>query len=349
MKIELLAVYGPNISTASPENWARHRKVLATSFMNESIMRSVWDESVRQAGQMIDAWMDDGTTSVARDMRTVSLNVLAAIGFRRSSHFRAPEAAEYSDDPDTKFSYRDALQIVLDNVILIMLIPRKHLRYFWLPARLRRIGKAAADFGMQMQEMVDEEKEAKKDDNKGTGSLLNSFVHALDAHHKDSSKGMSVDELLGNLFMVNFAGHDTTTNTLAFAVLLLAACPEVQEWVSEEVVRVIERTSQDDMNYNDLFPKLVRCRAVMVSSESIRVKFMLDEHADGISDSLKLSVSSLRSCRSRSTPWDSRRFCSWVIERLRFLRTRTFRARSSLCTHIPSSGLNPGNGSRRDG
>ncbi|KAF2279506.1 cytochrome P450 [Westerdykella ornata] len=257
---EVLAVYGPSLSTAQPEDWARHRKAVAPSFMNETIMRNVWEESIRQVRQMIDIWINDGVSSVERDTRTLSLNVLAAIGFRQSFDFRS--TSEESMEPDGKFSYRDALKIVLDNVILIMLIPRKHLRYSWLPASLQRIGKAAADFGVHMQEMVNKELAKLNSGDKGSGTLVTSFVQAIDAHQKDKSKGISVDELLGNLFIINFAGHDTTANTLAFAMLLLAAYPEVQDWVGEEMMRETGHLADDELDYS-IFAKLLRCRAVM--------------------------------------------------------------------------------------
>ena len=43
-------------------------------------------------------------------------------------------------------------------------------------------------------------------------------------------KGLTL-EIFGNIFVTMFAGRDTTANTLAYAMLLLAAYPEVQDWV----------------------------------------------------------------------------------------------------------------------
>lgn len=260
---ELLAVYGPSISTASPEDWARHRKVLATPFMNESIMRSVWDESIRQTRQMLSVWTRQGISSVARDTRTVSLNVLAAIGFRRPFDFKTLN--KEPSEMNGKFSYRDALQIVLDNAILCMLIPRRHLRYPWLPLWMQRIGKAADDFAIHMRELLEDELAALNRGEKSSGGLLPSLVRGLDAHQKDKTKGVSAEEIFGNLFVINFAGHDTTANTLAYAMLLLTTFPEVQEWVGGELREVIKDLEEGDWDYSTLFPKLVRCRAVMVS------------------------------------------------------------------------------------
>jgi cytochrome P450 len=269
---ELLEVYGPCISTADWANWPRHRKILAAPF-NESVMKFVWEESLNQAAAMIDTWVnadDTGIASIAKDTRTLSLNVLAATGFRRSYKFRG------STEPmsDEASSYRDALQTVLDNVIMLMLISPKVLQLPFVPASWARIGKAAARFQSYMNQMLDEEISFRDKGQAGSGSLMTSFVRALDTNQKEaaaakggeqfSAKGLSVDEIFGNIFVINFAGHDTTANTLAFSMLLLAAYPEVQDWVSEEVKQVT-KSMNVQLEYDALFPKLKRCRAVLVS------------------------------------------------------------------------------------
>jgi cytochrome P450 len=273
-------VFGPSISTASPEDWARHRKVLATPFMNESIMRNVWDESIRQTQQMLESWDALGIlSSVAADTRTLSLNVLAAIGFQQVFDFRGSQKAKASEEVGG-LSYRDSLMIVLDNVILIMLIPRKYLTYSWLPAWMRRIGLAGNEFQRHMEGMVEEEMKSLAQCENSSSNLISSLVRALDTHQKDRTKGMSIEEIYGNLFVINFAGHDTTANTLAFALLLLVAYPEVQDWVGEELYQVIKSTAGDELeswDYRVLFPKLVRCRSIMVSFSNLYLKHDTDK------------------------------------------------------------------------
>ena len=262
-------MYGPCISTASWTDWPRHRKVLAAPF-NESIMKFVWDESLNQTDDMLISWTsspESRSPSVAKDTRTLSLNVLAATGFRRAYKFRSSEQPK-SDEAST---YRDALQMVLDNAILIMVLPRWVFSLPLLPNSLARLGKAANEFKNYMKNMLGEETTLRDSGEEGTGSLMTSFVRALDIHHKgDSSpRGLTVDEIFGNIFVINFAGHDTTANTLAFAALLLAAYPDVQDWVAEELRAVFgKEQGRDkacpDWDYNEIFPRLLRCRTVLV-------------------------------------------------------------------------------------
>lgn len=164
-------------------------------------MKFVWNESRKQTREMLQSWTCSdvsGLPSVARDTRTISLNVLAATGFHRSYKFRSSHQSR-EDEPG---SYRDALQTVLDNAILLMLIPRRILK-LPLPHSWARIGRAAADFKQYMMDMLGEETSLLRQGKSGTGSLMTSFVRALDTHQKEEaalkgneglpSKGLTVE------------------------------------------------------------------------------------------------------------------------------------------------------------
>jgi hypothetical protein len=233
-------------------------------------MKFVWTESLEQTRQMLASWTTPelsagGFNSVGKDTRTLSLNVLAATGFRRSFSFRS--SSEKSADIDLASSYREALSIVLDNVILLLLIPYRYLQLSFLPTSLQRIGKAAAEYKEHMERMLDEETAAFKQGKVGADSIMTSFVRALNSYeskYDESGKtqGLSKDEIFGDIFAINFAGHDTTANTLAFTMFLLAIEPELQEWVAEEVRQVAEDVEEWD--YVRMFPRLLRCRVILV-------------------------------------------------------------------------------------
>lgn len=214
-----------------------------------------------------------------RDTRTLSLNVLAATGFRKSYDFRGSDEVTSQNEAG---NYRDALQTVLDNAILIMIIPYKYLRGSIIPKKMVRVGDAARFFKKCMQNMLAEEMNALSENKAGSGGLMGAFVRALDVHErelvidpavkasKDGKKGLSIEEIFGNLFVINFAGHDTTANTLAFAMLLLAANPDIQAWLAEEISAIESTVGQDlsveSWDYRDVFPRLKRCQAVLLET-----------------------------------------------------------------------------------
>lgn len=261
-------------------------------------MSFVWKESLKQTREMLQSWnvsTNSGISSVAKDTRTLSLNVLAATGFNRSYEFRSSSQKQ----TDTANTYRDALQTVLDNAILLMLVPPWLLRLPAMPRSWARLGKAAAEFKQYMVHMLDEETSLMDRGEKGTGSLMTSFVRALGTHQKEEatakpdedhhSRGLTVEEIFGNIFVINFAGHDTTANTLAFSMLLLAANPEVQDWVGEEVREITVNNHSEDWDYSQVFSDLKRCRAVLVCIAC--PELLIESQTNNITYSSKLFAS----------------------------------------------------------
>jgi cytochrome P450 len=51
--------------------------------------------------------------------------------------------------------------------------------------------------------------------------------------------GLTVKEIYGNFFAINFSGYNPTAKTLAYAILMLTAHPEVQDWVAEELRELV--------------------------------------------------------------------------------------------------------------
>ena len=147
-------------------------------------MKFVWSESLIQARDMLQSWTcskDTGIPSFAKDTRTLSLNVLAATGFHRSYEFRGTSQG----GNDRSRSYRDSLQTVLDNAIPLMLIFHRLLTFPLLPRSWVRVGEAAGEFKHYMMEMLDEEKSLLAQGRIGTGSLMTSFVRALNTQQEE--------------------------------------------------------------------------------------------------------------------------------------------------------------------
>lgn len=235
---------------------------------------------------MINSWTScgqSGTLGVAKDTRTLSLDVLAATGFRKSYKFRS--STEVGSDEAR--SYRDSLAVTLDNALFMMLVPPKILLMPLIPKSWKRIGQATQDFRQYMMDMYIDERKLLDAGRPGTGNLMSSLVRVSEDEQKknrnlnaDGRKGLSIGEILGNIFVINFAGHDTTANTLAYSMLLLAAYPEVQDWVGEEIKEVLGDSSSETWSYEALFPRLKRCLAVLVriilqrmSTELSNIKF----------------------------------------------------------------------------
>lgn len=78
------------------------------------------------------SWGESGTTGIAEDARTLSLDVLAATGFQKSYKFRAST----EPGPDEARNYGEALMLTLDNALFMMLVPPKLLTMPFVPKKI---------------------------------------------------------------------------------------------------------------------------------------------------------------------------------------------------------------------
>jgi len=162
--------------------------------------------------------------------------------------------------------------LVLENCLLILVLGPKLLGKLagWpgIFGSWARIGQATIDFKGHMADMVRERKAAIAEGHTRSATITNGLVRASEAmgggtirKGDDTFKGLTEDEIYGNLFAYNFAGHDMAAIASNSVLYQLAAYPEVQDWVREEIVTILGDRSDDLVmeEYSDLYPKLNRC------------------------------------------------------------------------------------------
>ena len=235
---------------------------------------------MRQANDMLQSWMSygaDGLNCTSDDTRTLALHVLAYAAFQKSYPFESAAREHAIDQP---LMYRDSLSIILKNALVIMVMPVKAFDIPFVPAKWTQIGKAVAGFRAYMLSQLADEKTLIAEKKPGSGTLISNLVRASDkgslagkATEKEKLSGpekasglkpLTTDEILGNIFVYNFAGHDTTAISLAYSMLLLVAHPDVQEWIAEELEFYLDTEDRETWTYEESFPKLQRCLAVLV-------------------------------------------------------------------------------------
>jgi cytochrome P450 len=238
--------------------------------------------------EMVQLWTRDsegGTAQMLEDLRNLSLNVLAAAAYGKPSEF-----TRFGDEATKDVaSFRDAMYTIQRNAIIVMMTPKWLLSGPWVPRGLARLGRAAQSLKGYMTETIAEETRKHLAGEPVSPGILSSLIRANQnqqstAGPDDSGQAgededevavgpqrmdrLSPDEVLGNMFVIDFAGYDTTANALSFIMMLLAAHPEVQDWVAEEISIVAQGTLAVDWNY-DMFSRLKRCQALFL--ETLRV------------------------------------------------------------------------------
>ena len=98
-------------------------------------------------------------------------------------------------------------------------------------------------------------------------SVLRASDEAAKEAGADKSRLCLTDnEIFGNIYIYNVAGHETSAVTLAYTIALLACFPEWQDWASLELDVVFGEREVCETDYEQAYPKLNRCLALMVSS-----------------------------------------------------------------------------------
>ncbi|KAH6670774.1 cytochrome P450 monooxygenase-like protein [Halenospora varia] len=269
--LESVDLFGKSLASVDGADWQRHRRITAPPF-NERNSGLVWCESMRQAVQMLQYWTSHDKKSIPHDTARLALHVLTGAGFGMTYQFRGS-----LDVPGKgfRFTYRDALDIAMSDVILLMVVPKivYSLPSGCLPEKLGKYKAAVDEFKRYLVDMVDAAKARAVLGEPAHPDLLNTLVQKSQEADQDlkseaqGKNGLSDEEIYGNLFMFSFAGHETTANALAYSVYLFAAFPEMQEWVAEEVREVLAgQESIETLEYEVLFPRLKRCFAVMLET-----------------------------------------------------------------------------------
>ena len=229
---------------------------------------------MRQADDMLKSWSAfgmNGFTTTSDDTRTLALHVLAFVGFQKSYPFQSVSRNNLTDP--RSMTYRDSLAVILENALIVMVMPVAAFTPLIMPLKWQQIGWAIKNFRDYMSGQLEDERHLVRSGKPGTGTLVSNLVRASDemANEKTllsdgkSIKPLTEAEILGNIFVFNFAGHDTTAISTLYAILLLVAYPQVQDWVHEELQYHLDADLKS-VSYSKVFPKLKRCLAVLVRS-----------------------------------------------------------------------------------
>lgn len=154
----------------------------------------------------------------------------------------------------------------MNNIFTTILLGVFSIPSIILPASVKKVMTAVSEFKEYLVEMVEEEKitlrqDAEKD------NLMSVLVRAAVSEEEEGKgrNGLSDEEIYGNLFLYSLAGHDTTANTLTYAVHIMATDPKLQTWIREELITVFgDKEMIEDWEYEKAFPKLKRTLAFMV-------------------------------------------------------------------------------------
>lgn len=262
--LKFLDIWGPSISTVEGQEWKAHRRAVTNGF-NSSTYEMAWEEAILQTKELVKSWTGTDKDGTVLDVQhwtlRHALHVLSGVLFNQRMHWQTESKQESNKEADShRQSFSNALITVVSRVGLIMVTPRFLLR---LPVMgLPKVGEALKDLTFYLETMRDSTIERSEDIMaRSRKSLLESIVLAgrVDINDPDCPyNSIPKESILGNIFVTLLAGHETTGNTLAFTMLLLAVYPEHQESIQAELDEVLGDRSNEQWICESDYPRLER-------------------------------------------------------------------------------------------
>lgn len=231
-------------------------------------MGLVWAESSSQAKEMLEYFattLKGETNETIEGLRSIAMNVLGSAGYGTPQPWKQEEKGSESR---YKLTYVEAVSAVINNIIPVAIIPASVFSLLIMLDSVRRIGIGLQEFPLRTKEMLDAERKSACSDASPRNNMMSTLVRLSDSAKNgeeisSKSQSLSEEEILGNLFQFTAAGFDTTANTMAYAITILAIETEWQDWIIEEIDNVVY--GEQDNDDAKIFPKLSRCLALMVS------------------------------------------------------------------------------------
>ncbi|QPG98111.1 hypothetical protein C2857_007266 [Epichloe festucae Fl1] len=294
----MLRQFGENVVTTEGAVWKAHRKATSATF-NETNSALVFREIIVQTNGMIGTWVDslgkrdEPLTTVSADITRLTINVISYVGFGLRLLWPGQSLAPGSDAAAAKYasldapkghslSFVDTLVQLLNNILMLMLLPRWLLRI--LPFRNTRIAAAAyQDYVKYMDEMLDERIEAVKRGSRAEEGmdLLGALAEGSfgsgqqdeirDAKRPIKAPALTRDEILGNAFIMFVAGHETSANTIHFTLINLAANPAAQRRIQKDIDELVGDSDCSSWNYEGLMGPMATSAIGACMNETLRI------------------------------------------------------------------------------
>ncbi|KAI0017454.1 cytochrome P450 [Xylariomycetidae sp. FL0641] len=296
-RYKILEPFGPSLISLEGAEWRKHRKAVGPTF-NERNTAMAFSESVNQALGLLDHWHaftqrgSETIQTLEQDTAALTLHIIASIGFGLKVLWPGetlpagtdPRLAKYAvHEPPAGHSmtFVTSLASTLEHLLIILLAPRWLLNI--LPWKKGKVAMESEDnFRKYMHEFLED-----KIDDVRTGhihetgmDIMGSLVRTSYGEKPggNSSKpggtqktGLSDTEIIGSAFINIVAGHETTANTLHFALAMLAGDPASQRRLQQDIDALLGDSDPRSWDYETSIGPLQGSMVGAVINETLRL------------------------------------------------------------------------------
>jgi cytochrome P450 len=221
--------FGDGLLTVEGERWAQQRGTLQPLFVRESVLGCA-DTMVEQVERRVAGWRDGQRLDLQSELTDLTLNVL----------FAAILGRELQLDGDERV--RRAAERLHD-----WFVPTSYPLPEWVPTPARRrFADAKSTLQAEADRLLADAAENPPSDPTAADDLVSLLVGLREAGVVDSGM-LTDDDLRDQMVTVIFAGHDTTTTSLTFALWALAEHRDVRDRFHAEVDALDGPPTADDV------------------------------------------------------------------------------------------------------
>lgn len=201
-------------------------------------------------------------------LRSLAVNVIGQAGYNQKQPW-SPHLRELGlEATDDRSAYFSTLSMVANYFVESALMPRALFKLPIMSKPLQILGYHLQRMPQYTNSVLNEERKYAASGSAPRNNFLSLLIRLSDEEKRSQpSFSLTDEEISGNLFVFTTAGFETTSNAMGYTVALLAAHPEYQDWMREE----LQNLDSDSSNwaYDDVFPKCKRTLAIMVSRAPI--------------------------------------------------------------------------------
>ncbi|KAF8733167.1 hypothetical protein HU200_015542 [Digitaria exilis] len=227
----ILALMGMGLVFTEGDDWSRHRRVVNPAFAMDKL-KLMTGAMAACAGEVIRSWESraaatttgEVTVEVGHQFTELTADVISHTAFGSS----------YKQGKEVFLAQRELQFIAFTSLNTNRFVPGA--QYAPTKSNLRRwrLERKVRD---TLVSIIDERMAAAKEEGSGGygRDLLGLMLEANAG--EDGKRAMSRDEIIDECKTFFFAGHDTTSHLLTWAMFLLGTHPEWQQRLREEVLR----------------------------------------------------------------------------------------------------------------
>ncbi|KAL8131895.1 hypothetical protein AgCh_007705 [Apium graveolens] len=222
------------------EKWAKHRKIINPAFhvdrlksmlpamyLSCSDIMNEWEKMVSADGQC--------EVDVYHYLENLTSDVISRTAF--GSSYREGRKIFQLQREQSDHIIKVSQSIYIPGMRLLP--TKRHKRMKEIAKEVRIIVRSIIDKRLR------EIKEGKTNQGDLLGILLDSNSREIEQHENNKSFGMTIDEVIEECKLFYFAGQETTSNTLVWAMILLGQHQDWQKRAREEVLQAFGENKPD--------------------------------------------------------------------------------------------------------